>query len=376
MKSLLLAASLCAALCWGAPPAAKTAVPARVYMYVGTLDHKLLMFDEEKEEVAGEIPLGGIPRVTVLSRDQTKLYIITTQMEVETVDLVARQMTGSFSLADEKSHPRMVRGAFGRNFPGVAVDPAGRYLYTTMRVAVKDIDQYRLEPPQFVVIDLQDKKITKTFPFPKELDQGFGFTATYKVSPDGKLLYVFDQDIVVYDLSDFHQVDRMEFAKPLYPGASPYRLAANDDPNDDPRVVTSVFTSVDPIVHKETLGLAKLDLLTRKIDYKPIGPALPMVSFMLTPDRKFGYSLMFIGAGANRRNEFWMWDIDQHKVIQRTEFPSRFNARFSMSSDGKKLFVYGAGSTIEVFDAKTLTSKKLIYLNKDTTTNLIALAKR
>jgi WD40 repeat protein len=270
----------------------------------------------------------------------------------------------------------MVRGAFGRNFPGVAVDPAGRYLYTTMRVAVKDIDQYRLEPPHFVVIDLQDKKIAKTFPFPKELDQGFAFTATYKVSPDGKLLYVFDQDILVYDLNDFHQVDRMDFAKPLYPGASPYRLAANDDPNDDPQVVTSVFTSVDPIVHKETLGLAKLDLLTRKIDYKPIGPALPMVSFMLTPDRKLGYSLMFTGAGANRRNEFWVWDIDQHKVIQKSEFPSRFNARFSMSSDGKKLFLYGAGSMIEVFDAKTLASKKLIYLNKDTTTNLITLAKR
>src|SRR5437016_3289703 len=119
MKFLSLFASLFAALSWCAPPAAKTVVPSHAYMYVGTLDHKLLIFDEDKEEVAGEIALGGIPRVTVLSRDQTKLYIITTQMEVETVDLVARQMISSFSLADEKSHPRMVRGAFGRNFPGV-----------------------------------------------------------------------------------------------------------------------------------------------------------------------------------------------------------------------------------------------------------------
>ena len=345
-------------------------------MYVGTLDHKLLIFDEDKEEVVGEIALGGIPRVAVLSPDQTKVHLFTTQMQVETVDLAARKVISSFPLADEKSHPRMVRGAWGRNFPGIAVDPSGRYLYTILRVAVKDIDQYRLEPPNFVMIDLQDKKIAKTIPFPKEMDQGFGFTASFRVSPDGKYLYVFDQDIVVYDLASFKEVDRMEFSKPPYPGASPYRLAANDDPNDDPNVLTSVFTSVDPIVHKETLGLAKLDLRTRKVDYKPIGPALPMVSFALTPDRKLGYSLMFTGAGANRRNEFWIWDIDQHKVIKKTEFPSRFNARFGVSSDGKKLFVYGAGSTIEIFDAQTLTSKKLLYLNKDTTTNLITLARR
>ena len=94
-------------------------------------------------------------------------------------------------------------------------------------------------------------------PFPKGYDQGFGFAATFKVSPDGKLLYVFDQDIVVFDLKDLREVDRIELSKPVHPGASPYRLSANDDPNDDPRFVTSVFTSVDPIVHKETLGCSK-----------------------------------------------------------------------------------------------------------------------
>jgi hypothetical protein len=38
--------------------------------------------------------------------------------------------------------------------------------------------------------------------------------------------------------------------------------------------------------------------------------------------------------------------------------------------------MYGAGSTLEIFDAETLDSHKVIYLNKDTTTNLITLASR
>lgn len=346
----------------------------RGLMFVGTLDKKLLVISEDKAEVVGEIPLDGIPRTTVLSADRTKLHIVTTQMLLETVDLASRQVISSFSLSDGKSNPRMARGAGGRNFSGIAVDPGGRYLYCTISLTVKEIDHFRTDPPQFVQIDLQDKKIAKTFPFPKGYDQGFGFAASYKISPDGKLLYVFDDDIVVFDLSDMHQVDRIELAKPEYPGASPYRLTASDDPNDDPRIVTSVFTSVDPIVHKETLGMARLDLMTRKVDYTPLGPAFPMVGFALTPDRKVGYSMMFTGTGANRRTEWWVWDIASHKVVRKEELTARPNFRFGMSSDGTKLLVYGSGSTIEFHDTKTLKATKMLYLNKDTTTNLITLA--
>src|SRR5579871_6367324 len=255
-------------------------------MYIGTLDKKLLVIDEDKEEIVDQIALEGIPRTTALSADRKTLYIFTTQMLVETVDLESRKVTSTFSIADPNTHLRLQGSAPDRinvgsntRFSGLAVDPAGRYIYTTMRVVIKDIDQYRIEPPQFVAIDLQDKKVAKAWPFPQEMDQGFGFNATYKVSPDGKLLYVFQEDILVFDLATFKQVDRIALAQPEYPGATPYRLTANEDAFDAPDTVTSVFTSVDDIVHKGTLGLAKINLLTRKVDYFPIGPMLPMMGF-------------------------------------------------------------------------------------------------
>jgi hypothetical protein len=43
-----------------------------------------------------------------------------------------------------------------------------------------------------------------------------------------------------------------------------------------------------------------------------------------------------------------------------------------VSSDGKKLYFFG-NATIEIFDSATLESKKIMYLNKDTTTNLVTL---
>ena len=362
------------ALVWALPLSSHGQTPASLkgLMYVGTIDHQLLIMDETNANVVEEIPLGGIPRITVLSTDKTKVYILTTQLELETVDLAARQVISSFPLSDGKSIPRVIRMYPGR-FSGLVVDPGGRYIYTTLKVTVKEIDHFRNDPPLFVKIDLQDKKIVKTIPFPKEYDDGFGFGASYKISPDGKLLYVFDDDIAVLDIDDLHQVDRLELSKPEYPGASPYRLAASDDPNDAPGIVTNVFTSVDPDVHKETLGLATLDLATKKVEYTPLGPAFPMVGFALSPDRKLGYSLMVYNTGANRVTEWWIWDIAAHKVIKREFFqPARIN-RFTLNSNGSTIMLYGGGSSIEFYDAKTLKSTKLIFLNKDTTTNLITL---
>ena len=351
--------------------------------YIGTLDRKLLILDEDKEAVVGEIQLGGVPRTTVLSADQKQLYIINTQMTIEIVDLEARKVTGSIDLSDEHSRARItassrnwLNGAGAQSrFSGIAIDPGGRYLYSTLRMVTKDKNEYHLDPPKFVVIDLEHKAVVKTFDFPKEYDTGFGFRATFKVSPDSKYLYVFDDDVMIIDLSTFAIVDRIPLAKPPYPGASPYRLTAGDDPYDGISSVTSLFVSVDPIVHKGTLGLATLDMTTRKVNYTPIGADLPMIGFMVAPGKKMGYSVMYHGAGGNRVTEWWAWDLRTHKVINRAPLEARTTFSFGISGDGSKLYLYGAGSTLEIFNAHTLQSEKLLFLNKDLTTRIVTLAR-
>ncbi len=367
-------------------PAAMAASESRPgLMYVGTLDKKILVVDEDKEEVVDMIPMVGVPRMTALSADKKTLFVINTRMGLESVDLETRKSTPLLNLSDGRSRPDIFGmapdplnpGSYDFDgFSGLAVDPTGRYLYSSVRVTIKDLDEYRIEPIKFVVIDLKTKTIAKTFPFPKELDQGFGPLASYKVSPDGKLLYVFGRDILIFDLANFSQVGKIELSKPSYPGASPLRLSASDDPYDDSTKVTSVFTAVDPIVHKGTLGLATLNLSTREVAYTPVGPSYPMLGFMMTPDRKLGYSVMFNYAGGSRRTEWWVWDLQTHQVIKTAPFESRPTFKFGISSDGKKLYLYGSGSTLETFDAATLTSRKVMYLNRDITTNLITLPRQ
>jgi DNA-binding beta-propeller fold protein YncE len=365
------------------PAVAQTS--ANGLMYVGTLDKKLLIVDEDKEEVVGEIPMAGVPRNTELSADKKLLYVMSTKMGLEVVDLAARKSSLLLNLADGRSRPDIFAltpdlvnpgNSDFDTFSGLAVDPTGHYIYTSIRVTVKDLDEYRIEPMKFVAIDLHNGTIAKSFPFPKEMSQGFAGMVSFKVSPDGKLLYVFGKDILIFDLATFTLVDKIALSKPSYPGASPLRLTVTDGPYDDPTKVTSVFTSVDPIVHKGTLGLATLNLATREVNYAPIGPSYPMLGFMVSPDHKLGYSVMFNYAGGNRRTEWWVWDLQTHQVIKTQPFESRTTFKFGISSDGKKLYLYGSGSTLEIFDAATLTSRKVMYLNRDITTNLVTLARK
>jgi DNA-binding beta-propeller fold protein YncE len=336
-------------------------------MYLGTWPNKILVIDETAQSVIDEIQLTSAPFQFTLSQDKKKLFVLTTKMAIEVVDLTTRKVTSHFELneGDRRVWPM-----------GAAVDPEGKYLYTTLRVAVKEIDRFKIEKAKFAVIDLEQKKITKTYDFPKEYDQGFGFLAGYKVSPDGKLLYVFKEDILIFDLSNFKQVDKIELSKPLHPGLFPIIFRGDDDPNEEPGFVTSVFNATDPVVRRSIFGIARINLATKSVDFTPIGPSAPMNRFLLTPDRKKGYTVTFSGQGGNRRTEFWVFDVVARKVIKKLEFESRSRFNFAVSGDGKKLYIYGAGATIEIYDAETLKLEKTITLEGDAITQLLVLRPR
>ena len=337
-------------------------------MYIGTWPNKILVIDEAQEQIIDEIRLEtGTPFQFILSQDKKKLLVLTTKMALEVVDLDSRKVTSHFDLneGDRRVWPM-----------GAAVDPQGKYLYATLRVAVKEIDRFKIEKAKFAIIDLDQKKIVKTYDFPKEYDQGFGFLAGYKVSPDGKLLYVFKDDILIFDLSSFKQVDKIELSKPLHPGLFPIVFRGDDDPNEEPGFVTSVFNATDPVVRRSIFGIARINLATKAVDFTPIGPSAQMNRFMLTPDRKRGYTVAYSGQGGNRRTEFWIFDVVARKVTKKLEFESRSRFNFAVSGDGKKLYIYGAGATIEIYDADTLKLEKTIPLEGDAITQLLVLRPR
>jgi hypothetical protein len=128
------------------------------------------------------------------------------------------------------------------------------------------------------------------------------------------------------------------------------------------------FNSADPIVHNRVFGIARFDLSNRQVDFTPIGPSpAGMAGLQVTPDKKTAYAVIANGAQGNKRCEFWAFNLGTNHIAQTAEVPCRSRFSFGMAGDGKKLYFYGAGFEIEVYDAATLKHERTWDLNNDIT---------
>jgi hypothetical protein len=163
-------------------------------------------------------------------------------------------------------------------------------------------------------------------------------------------------------------VDQLDLAQPAFGAMDNVRLGSDLDLISQPGMHTSIFNSSDPIVHNRVFGLARLNLATREMNYNPIGPAPSgMAGLQVTPDKKFAYTVVANGANGNKRCEFWKFDLTSDRLTQKADVPCRTRFSFGMSSNGEKLYFYGAGFEIEVYDTATLKWEKTWDLQNDIT---------
>jgi hypothetical protein len=339
---------------------------AQALLYIGAWPKQILVIDEAQQKVIDHIELQtGTARHIEISNDRKKLFISSMEHNgIEVVDLATRKVTAHFVL-DEGN--RRVR------FRGFTPDPKDKLLYTTINAAVKQVDRFELEPTKFAVIDLAQQKITKTADYPKEEENLFTRFAGLRVSPDGKHLYQFRENVLIFDTADFKLEEKIELSKPQYPGMERVGVWANNDPADEPGIMQTVFNASDPAVHRRIFGIARVDLARRNFDFTPVGPAtVGMTGLRVTPDHKTGYTVAFLdGNPGNLRCEFWVFDLTTRKLAKRVDFPARTRFDFSTSSNGKQIYIFGAGPTLEIYDVDTLQLQKTINLEADTTTNLV-----
>jgi len=136
----------------------------------------------------------------------------------------------------------------------------------------------------------------------------------------------------------------------------------------EPGMYVSMFNSSDPVVHARLFGIGRFDLSTRKMDFSPIGPSpAGMAGLQIAPGKKSAYTIISNGNHGNKRCEFWGFDLTNNHLAKTVEVPCRTRFSFGMSADGKKLYIYGAGFEIEVYDADTLKYERTWDLNNDTT---------
>ncbi len=328
-------------------------------LYLPAYPAAVLVFDESKGQIVDRISLAtGTPMSVRLAPDHKKIYVTTIDHNgIEVIDVATRKVINHFVLNTETKQYRFRAGA---------VDPDGKLFYTVTREIDKLPEHFEVARAKYTVIDLAQQKIIRTADMSRE-DELTNRLA-FEVSPDGKYLYQFGPKITILQTSDFKVVDQLDLAQPDFHGMENVHLGGDLDLISQPGVHTSIFNSSDPIVHNRVFGLARLDLATRQVTYNPIGPAPSgMAGLQVTPDKKLAYTIVANGAFGNKRCEFWGFDLTTDRLTQKAEVPCRSRFSFGMSSDGKKLYIYGAGFEIEVYDTATLKLEKTWDLHTDVT---------
>jgi len=363
MKKLTLALIAAAAI-WIPLRGAEQAKPPRASagngtLIIGSYPKQFWIIDEATEKIVGTIPFqSGIPRRTTLSRDRKRFYTIEAQMEkVEILDIAARKTLDTFTLSEG---PKKVR------LRSIEPDPQNRYVIMVTAAATKLIDRFEIAPPAIVQYDLATHKIMRTIPWPNNEERQ---NANILFSPDGKLLYMFsDQDVLIYETTNFTQVDKWEMSRPIEEGFGRLDFGSRDVFNDEPGFYTALFNVTDPVQHRRTMGIGRVNLAAKSVEFYTLGPSTG-VSFAMAPGRKVAYGL-FEEIG---KYEFWKFDLVNHKLAGRTEFKGRPRMGLKTSTNGKVLYIYVAGNTIDLYDAETYQYLRTITLDGDQTTELFVL---
>jgi hypothetical protein len=345
-------------------------------LFCGAYPDWVLVIDEATGKVTDRIHMEtGLPTSVRLSHDKKTIYVSTNDHAgIEVIDVATHKVINKFVLNDATHHYRLQGGA---------PDPDGKVLYTTTTLINKLADRYVIDKPKYTVIDLTQKKIVKTVDQPGADGSaaaegaaatggggggGGGRGGGFEVSPDGKFLYQFGATITVLKAEDFSVVERIQLEQPEAPAMENLGLGGLQEPLSDPGQRVSIFNYSDPIVHNRVFGLAKFDLNTRKFDFTPIGPApVAMTNLRITPDKKEGYIVSTNGTQGNKSCQFWAVDLSNSRLTRSGEVPCRTRFSFGLSTNGKKLYIYGAGFEIEVYDAVTFQKEATWDLGNDMT---------
>jgi hypothetical protein len=351
----------------GAPAAQRPSHPTggNGTLYIGGYPNVIWIIDEATERTVGTIQVkSGIPRRMGLSRDLKRFYIIDATAEnVEIIDIASRTTTDTFKLTEGNTRVRIA---------SLEPDPTHRYVIMLTRTATKQRDRVEIGPSTLQQYDLKEHKVTRTIPWPDGQEQD---NANMMFSPDGGLLYFLGNDIRIFETERFTEVDKWDLSN-LEEGLGQVSMtfggfAGLDTVNDEPGYLTTTLTVEDPVQHRRMMGVARINLSKRDLEFYTLGPA-GGVNFALAPDRKRGYGL----ESSVGRYQFWTFDLEKRRVISRAEFDGRPRMSLKTSSNGQLLYIYNAGDTIDIYDGSSYKYLRTITLPGDVTTQFYVVPRR
>ncbi len=322
--------------------------------YVGAFPNRIYVIDEATEQVVDtiEMTLGGPPNDMRMSADGSRMYMRDRTFEhIEVIDLETRSTIDTFTLSE---------GATKVRIRSLVVSPDDAYAVLLADTAVKHIDRWEIAPRRLLQVDLASHEIMREIPWP-DGEERTG--ASMMFSPDGGVLYLFGGEIIALDTGSFEVVDRWELSSVEAPDLERFSFGFGVDRNEEPGYFTNLFRVSDPVQNRRLMGIARINLAERDVDFYTLGPDEPLSSFSLAPDRRKAYAVLKrIG-----HYEIWTFDLEGRRVERREVFEGRPRMSLAVSTNGQLLYVHQAGATIDLHEASTYRYLRTIDLGGDMT---------
>ncbi len=332
---------------------ARLEAQANARWYIATYTNHLLVWDEASEEVVDRLEVSNfIPTGIVVNEDKDRLYVMEARAErIEIVDLEQSRVIDEFTLSEGNVTVRI---------NGFAPHPSDERAALFVKRYTKHADRYEIEGPFILEYDLTTKAVSDTIPWPDGEERE---NVDFRYSPDGETLYLFANDIIAVDAETFEEVDRWEISQALEPGLGRPNFGVFPGTYDQDGVATSLFRMTDPAQNRRMMGVARVRLSEKEVEFYTLGNNEPVGGFSVAPGGEKAFAL-FSEIG---RYEFWEFDLTNRRVAKRVPFQGRPRMGLQVSADGLKLYIHVAGNTIDVYDSSTFEFLRTVTFDEDMT---------
>jgi hypothetical protein len=308
---------------------------------IGIHPHSIVVIDSARDEVVAQIPTKGhSPKEMVPSPDGKRVYVTTeARQQIEVINLTTLAVEDVINLAAPGTRLNIFGMTLGRK--------ADRLFVHVLQAKILP-DEYRVLPPQIWSVDLRTHQTQKILELPEAV-------VSLLAPKDENRLIAWGRDLYYIDLAQKRIIGKI----PLMSGDSPNRAALETLPfflqYEQSGIVSIPYFTSDPILKKELMGLANLNVDTGKLELLDLGPAIPVYSSVISSDRKRAYLVM---------NQLIVVDLEGKKIVavknlERTKYVA------NISGDGKKLYLPSAGSFLDIYDTQTLQMIKRVSLPGD-----------
>jgi DNA-binding beta-propeller fold protein YncE len=320
---------LACALALGFAPAA-AAVAADRFYHLGY--GMIQVIDGGTDTIVADIPLKGAVREVALSADRKWMYVAASRHLVHKVDLAQNRVVSTIDLASD---------GWSRLMFGFALAGDGRTAYGSLIERRTEGGDVVVGKPIVAQFDLDTGKLLRSVEVP------WGVAHLVSVR-DGRTLYAFGKDL--------YKIDTAGPALAIVETQPMFDRKMNILPFWDYTFDNGGVASMNYYT-PERMGLLLVDQKSGGVtDILLDGPPAMAYSVVLSPDRRKAYAVM---------DDLTVIDLARKRYERSVPIEEGTCYGVNVSSDGRKVYVGGGGSTVSVYDAKTLKRLKVLQMATD-----------